>query len=327
MYIGVTIDPERRWSQHRRMNTQCSALKSAFKKYGVGSFTFTVLVCGEDRYIDALEIKAIENLNTLSPNGYNITLGGDGAVKVKWEEEWNHLLGTKSDRELAKDLGVSTDVVSHRRNGAGIKSNHEQKMEDRWGEWEHLLGTKSDKDIAKESGIPHCTVHNRRVKLNIPVYKRPDPFTKEIISLLGEVSDRKLSNTYDISLDRIRAKRKELGIPHMEIGSWVNGRDWSEEELSYIRNTELTTQQVSDNINVSRVTVQKKRKELGIKYNRVGKMSKNHLTPTIIEELLNKDIRNAYFKSKYGMSICAVTKSRKEAIKLREKKDNDEEKH
>jgi hypothetical protein len=275
MYIGVTIDPERRWSQHKSMNTNCSVLKSAIKKYGSDTFIFDLLVCGEDKYIDELEVKAIEKFNTVSPNGYNITLGGDGATKVKWKDGWNKLLGKYPDRVVAEKTSTSIDIVSSRRKGAGIPSYVKANKFD-WTDHDNLLGTMSDKDLSNFISISTSSISDRRKLLKIPKFKSPEyNLSKELVNLLGIESDSSLSEKFNIPLTRVTSKRRELNIPAVKQGSWVSKREWTEAELFLIKDTSLTTKQVSSLLNLSRTTVQSKRKELGIKYNRLIKDKKN----------------------------------------------------
>ena len=80
MYIGVTKDPKhRKWQHfnHRHPDTM-SVVKYAIDKHGSENFTFEVICIGTKDYILDLEPKAISLYNTLSPNGYNISKGGEG---------------------------------------------------------------------------------------------------------------------------------------------------------------------------------------------------------------------------------------------------------
>jgi group I intron endonuclease len=55
---------------------KCRALYGAIRKYGKDKFMIELLCdCDEDE-LDDLEVKYISELNTLSPNGYNLTVGG-----------------------------------------------------------------------------------------------------------------------------------------------------------------------------------------------------------------------------------------------------------
>jgi group I intron endonuclease len=82
-YIGETreSDVEIRWRGHIQAISRgegCPALRDAIKKYGLDKFTFTVLIIcfDEDRF--TYEREYIKKYNSVVPNGYNITPGGEG---------------------------------------------------------------------------------------------------------------------------------------------------------------------------------------------------------------------------------------------------------
>lgn len=83
MYIGETkeADVETRWKGHLnaiRHNRGCPALQDAVRKYGIDKFKFEIVViCFDENRYD-MEQFYIKKYNTLTPNGYNITLGGLG---------------------------------------------------------------------------------------------------------------------------------------------------------------------------------------------------------------------------------------------------------
>jgi len=82
-YIGETkkSNPNLRWTEHKRKIEQgigCPALQCSVKKYGIENFKFEVLIIcfDEDRY--KFEIEYIKKYNSIAPNGYNLTKGGEG---------------------------------------------------------------------------------------------------------------------------------------------------------------------------------------------------------------------------------------------------------
>lgn len=326
LYIGVSIDPERRWNQHKTLNSRASALKDAIAKYGSDNFTFKLLVCGEDDYIDELEVEAIQLYNTQVPNGYNITLGGDGATLRYWSESWNSLLGTMPDIELAEQVGSTIHIVSARRNGAGIPSYAESNKID-WSLYDKLLGTDSDINIANRVNISSSSISDRRRYLNIPKYTPPPKYTipEDLLSLMGVVSDNSLSVKFGIPVGFIRDKRVSLGIKEVTRGSWVKSRSWTEYELEKLLNEDLTTDSLSEILNLSKTTIRNKRRELGVKYNRVGKRDKYPLTEKLIKELSDPSLTYKYFKKEYGMSSCTLTRKRKELLNKEETSNEKEE--
>lgn len=313
LYIGVSIDPERRWNQHRTLNTRASALKDAIKKYGSDCFSFDLMCCGEDSYIDDLEVKAIQLYNTQVPNGYNITLGGDGGNLTYWDDSWNILLGTVPDRELALRLDVSQNVVCARRRGLKIKSFAEVNRIN-WEDYDHLLGLAHDHDVADKIGVSSSSVGNRRRELGITKYIvcKDYQITDEVVKSMGLLPDRIVSEKFNIPKYVIKEYRKENKIVGAKQGSWVSKREWSEYEISKVTDTSLTTDNLAKLLKLSRTTVQNKRKELGIKFDRTFKKNKYPLTETLIMELLDESLDYKYFKKKYGMSSCTLTRKRRE---------------
>lgn len=81
-YIGQTWNEQRRKQEHRAANGKTVAFHAAIKKYGKDAFVYEILHCNiatqED--INRLESLEIKRLNTLHPNGYNLTSGGEGGV-------------------------------------------------------------------------------------------------------------------------------------------------------------------------------------------------------------------------------------------------------
>ena len=75
-YVGVSKDPDDRL-KHHFINS--SYIGNALRKYGLSDFDIIDQV---ETYEEAfaLEIYYIEKLNTMSPNGYNLTVGGEGSL-------------------------------------------------------------------------------------------------------------------------------------------------------------------------------------------------------------------------------------------------------
>jgi hypothetical protein len=80
-YIGLTTTSvEERWERHldQVTNKQASLIHKAISEFGEDNFTIEVLDRADD--IKGLRVKErewIQKLNTLAPNGYNVTLGGE----------------------------------------------------------------------------------------------------------------------------------------------------------------------------------------------------------------------------------------------------------
>ena len=79
-YIGQTrYDAEKTRIQSHFTGHGNQILKSAIAKYGRDAFTVEILHDGIiPEFLDALEIESIAKFNTIAPQGYNLTKGGEG---------------------------------------------------------------------------------------------------------------------------------------------------------------------------------------------------------------------------------------------------------
>jgi hypothetical protein len=82
-YIGQSRRKciEERWKQHR-YRPHNGYLKNAFKSSGIENFEFSVLYEIPNEELDEIEIREIEERNTLAPNGYNLEKGGNNKKEI-----------------------------------------------------------------------------------------------------------------------------------------------------------------------------------------------------------------------------------------------------
>ena len=99
MYIGKTLEkcPYTRWKEHQRNisnNIGCPALRDAVNKHGINNFRFEVLIICFDEDASYYEREYIKKFNTITPNGYNITKGGEGGgfIGKKHSDETKELI-------------------------------------------------------------------------------------------------------------------------------------------------------------------------------------------------------------------------------------------
>jgi group I intron endonuclease len=98
-YVGLTKDIKRRWYQHISANGSAPALHSAVKHYGKENFVLSH-ICDAFDFESACDIEKmlIQQHNTKSPNGYNLTDGGDGVVGRPM---------TNEDKEIRRKAAVA----------------------------------------------------------------------------------------------------------------------------------------------------------------------------------------------------------------------------
>lgn len=77
VYIGQSVDIDTRWRQHINAKDNF-AIHRAIKKYGKENFKFEVLLECPAEMLNVWERDMIALYDCISPNGYNLTEGGEG---------------------------------------------------------------------------------------------------------------------------------------------------------------------------------------------------------------------------------------------------------
>lgn len=133
-------------------------------------------------------------------------------MEVNWDA-YDHLLGTLSDTELARMIGVSTNVVTLRRRSLGIPpAILEKKLVD-WDSYDRLLGSISDVEVSKRIGCPVSQVKARRRHLGIPGYSPRRVDWSKHDHLLGTMPDTALAKQLGCSATLVSRRRKKKDIP------------------------------------------------------------------------------------------------------------------
>jgi group I intron endonuclease len=107
-YVGVTANGyANRFANHiwhsRKSKSSCRALHNAMRKYGPNSFSVELLQAAESwEHMNQLEKEWIKKLGTFSPNGYNLTDGGDAG---SFSDETRRIM---SDRFKGKPISEKT---------------------------------------------------------------------------------------------------------------------------------------------------------------------------------------------------------------------------
>lgn len=174
-YIGVTKknNPYIRWNEHKRKIEQgigCPALQCAVKKYGIDNFTFEILIIcfDEERY--KFEIEYIKKYNSIAPNGYNLTKGGEGGGfygKKHSQKTINKISQVSKQKyidnpQLKKEMTERQKIVM---NSQEVRNKHREIMAKASGikieqyEDNILLNTfNSLREASRITGIPRSTI-------------------------------------------------------------------------------------------------------------------------------------------------------------------------
>jgi len=145
----------------------------------------------------------------------------DLPARHEWTDSEIALLGTDSDRSIAKMLGITRHAVFAQRHRLNIP-----RVIKHWTEAEcKLLGTATDDEIARKLGRTVRSVRWKRDHLGIPNPRTV--WTEQELKLVGTDSDRAVAQKLARGLSEVRDKRVQLKIPAFFAR-------WSEEEDSWL---------------------------------------------------------------------------------------------
>jgi group I intron endonuclease len=167
-YVGLTFDVKRRYSQHKGARSRAVVFCLAIKKYGFEKFNFEILknnlTLEEAKSFEKLKIK---EFNTMVPNGYNRTEGGDSGVRHTKESidkiiEKNRIWRLSNEHPM-KGRKHSDETKKLMKEAALRRTEYPS------GENHHLYGLKH-----KESSLE---------KMRIKQSLGNNPFAKKVIDL------------------------------------------------------------------------------------------------------------------------------------------------
>jgi group I intron endonuclease len=181
-YIGETkcIDVSRRWNQHKQtieINKGCPALRDAVKKYGIDNFEFSVLIICFDDERFKYEIEYIKKYNSVVPNGYNLTNGGEGGgfqgkthteevkngIKNKLKQKYTDNPELKEQLSERNKIVMSTPEVREKIKNGILNSEKWKKMiqDKRIGNYEQVKHTEEIKNKISESLKKYHATNNK----------------------------------------------------------------------------------------------------------------------------------------------------------------------
>lgn len=162
-YIGIAKNGVNyRFSVHvsESKSGSTTALHKAIRKYGANAFKKEVLVVSNYDYIKELEIKVIKAFNTLSPYGYNLTIGGDGTVGYQHTDETKEKISSLTKIRMADPK--NRQHLSDLNTGKKLSEETKQKIASSSLGKKPMLG-KNHSDEAKEK-ISKSLIGNIRTK-------------------------------------------------------------------------------------------------------------------------------------------------------------------
>lgn len=111
-YIGIALQSAlKRFNRHQKnaMGNGLTVLCHAWRKYGEPKLT--VLAVIDNSILQETEIEAIKAYRTLTPDGYNMTLGGAGVVGLIFSTEHRMKLSTSIRRAMTPEHRAKLSVA------------------------------------------------------------------------------------------------------------------------------------------------------------------------------------------------------------------------
>lgn len=273
-YIGKTvIGYEKRFSIHKKnaSNRVNRRLYDSMNYHGVDNFVVTLLyTCTSLEELSNKEILAIKEHNTLIPNGYNMTIGGDGGYTLtKWPEE-------KRKNLYAQQALTRT----------GVKRSEEQK--------ERMSEAQKGKHISLEQKEKiSTTLHNRYKHLSLEEQRKViQPLLNNNYTRLGEthskeskelMSKARKNKTYDEiygleAASCIKEMRKQFFTTNNPKKYSIS--DITKKEILKLVYSNLTANEISERLEVSLYKMRQILNEEGIinlqKYRRTEEWRKEY---------------------------------------------------
>lgn len=231
-YIGETqkTNPILRWNEHKRKIEKgigCPALQDAVKKYGIENFRFNILIIcfDEDRY--KYEIEYIKRYNTMVPNGYNLTPGGEGGGfhgKKHSQETINKISNLMKNKyiknpELKNEMSHKNKIIMA---SLEIKEKIKNGMKNS-EKWQNIIKNNNRKGI---KGIEHTQETKTKIKQIVTTYfNNNDNITKHrnimSASLGTKVFQYSINNELIQKYDSINEASRQTGIPKSTIGKAI----------------------------------------------------------------------------------------------------------
>ena len=226
VYIGqTTCSLEKRIKNHMFSSSCCIVIYNALKKYGIDAFNISTIDTAKNiDELNKLEEKYIKEYNSLSPNGYNLTTGGNNC---KCSEETKRKIGeankgkhlseeTKKKISEAKKGSHPTEEtkkkISEASKGKILSEETRRKISKaEKGKKHHFYGKHFSEETRKKlSGAHKGNRHTEETKRKISETSKGKIFSEETKKKLSEANRGERSPTAKLTEKQVIEIKKML---------------------------------------------------------------------------------------------------------------------
>ena len=201
-----------------------SALQDAVKKYGINNFKFEILIIcfDEDRF--KYEIDYIKKYNSISPNGYNLTKGGEGGGfygKKHSQETIDKLTITLQQKYI--DNTELKQQISDRQKIVMNSLEVRKKIIDGLNNSEKWRLAKENKKVGNCNHRKPSEKTKNKIKESLKKYFNENSNIEIKSKISGiKISQYNFQNTLLNTFTSIREASRITGIPKTTIGNALN---------------------------------------------------------------------------------------------------------
>jgi group I intron endonuclease len=238
MYVGQTIQKlHTRWKRHCNLKSQCSKISNAIKKYTPEQFYIDQIDYGTSFIeLNMKEVYWIQKLNTLSPNGYNLQIGGKNGSPSK---ETKQKIG--NGRRGKKHTEESKSKISKTRKSRTYKITEERKQKMREICYARK-GTKRSPESVERMKIAQIKYRKENPIVSAETRKKISIGQQKIAKQKGEIArlywtGRKHTEETKAKMRISNAGRKHTEESKKKLSEAKKGKKLSEETLNKRKNT------------------------------------------------------------------------------------------
>ena len=179
VYIGQSINSESRFKEHCSKNTTSTYIDRAINKIGKEHFWYEILETQIENYNEQ-EKYWIKHYNSLAPNGYNISIGGEGfsggvdsvSSSIKNQDILDAIIkdlrnSNLNYQEIALKYNIPSDTIICRINTGTSYRQDNLEYPIRKQKISEIINTKKEKEIKELLKNSHLTFADIAKKYNI----------------------------------------------------------------------------------------------------------------------------------------------------------------